>query len=196
MTQTHTTTHTTPRGLPRQRHARRLPSWNELLAVGHDLAVRAGWTGRERTVSWTLAARPSAVPVARRLVAARLAAWHLPEPADTAALLAGELVADALRRVPGGLRLTLSAEDDLLRCEVEEERPGLDDPRPDPSGDVLPLLERLPCCWGAAGPAVWYELCLGHRREPEPQPAVRTARAGQDGGAGQDGEAGRGGRAG
>ncbi|MGN9844875.1 hypothetical protein ACTMTI_42785 [Nonomuraea sp. H19] len=53
--------------------SRRFASWNGLLATAHDLAVRAGWTGQDHTASWTLSARPSAVPSAQRMTATQLA---------------------------------------------------------------------------------------------------------------------------
>jgi hypothetical protein len=147
------------RALPRHSAGRRLPSWNGLLALGHDLAVRTGWTGQERTVSWTLSARPSAVAAARRVTAGRLAAWQLPEPAATAQQLAAELVADALRHDPHTIKLTLTAEDGLLRCEVE--RQGAEHAA---RCGAAALLERLACCWGAADAVVWFELRIqpGH----------------------------------
>lgn len=123
--------------------------------MGHDLAVRTGWTGQERTVSWTLSARPSAVPTARRMTAARLAAWQLQEQADIAQTLAAELVADALRHGADKIKLMLSAEDGLLRCEVEQQR---HEHEVDATGRDHTLLERLACCWGTAGAVVWFEL--------------------------------------
>ncbi|TMR88670.1 ATP-binding protein [Nonomuraea basaltis] len=129
--------------------------------MGHDLALRTGWTGQERTVSWTLSARPSAVPTARRMTAARLSAWDLAEQADVAQLLAGELVADALRAGAEKIKLTLSAEDGLLRCEIGEERSQHREPAAAAAPPCpAPLLDRLACCWGTAGPVVWFELYL------------------------------------
>ncbi|WP_188196347.1 hypothetical protein [Nonomuraea sp. SYSU D8015] len=139
--------------MPRQPSAWRLPSWNGLLAMGNDLAIRTGWTGQERTVSWTLSARPSAVPTARRLVTARLSAWQLDTQAGPAQLLAAHLVGEALRHGAEKIKVTLSAEDDLLRCEVDEQRHGHDVEERD-----LTPLEELACCWGAAGTVVWFEL--------------------------------------
>ncbi|MFI7707364.1 hypothetical protein [Nonomuraea sp. NPDC049480] len=128
--------------------------------MGHDLAVRTGWTGEERTVTWTLSARPSAVPTARRLTAARLTAWQLDAQAGTARHLAGQLIDDAVRHGAAKIKLTLTAEDGLLRCEVEEQRPH---PHEGPGGRDHAQLEHLACCWGTAGDAVWFEL----RIEPQ-----------------------------
>ncbi|GAA3664961.1 hypothetical protein GCM10022224_031500 [Nonomuraea antimicrobica] len=101
------------------RRALRLPSWNTFLALASHLAARAGWTGRDRAVSWVLTRHPSAVLSARGLIASRLSHWGLNEHADTAALLAAELVGDAVRRGAGTVRLTIGLEDGLLRGEVE-----------------------------------------------------------------------------
>ncbi|MDP4505140.1 hypothetical protein [Nonomuraea turcica] len=163
--------HFTQGDLSREKPAWRLPSWNGLLAVGHDLALRAGWAGQERTVTWTLSARPSAVRTARRLSAARLSAWQLAEPTTgpaavpaaetatgTAVQLVERLVADALARGAEKIKLTLSAEDGLLRCEVDEQRASHAVVRP--SRAACADLDRLACCWGAAGAVVWFELRL------------------------------------
>ncbi|MEV4018378.1 hypothetical protein AB0J35_48575 [Nonomuraea angiospora] len=144
----------------------RLLSRNGLLAMGDGLAVRAGWAGPDRTVSWLLSARPSAVPSARRMTAVRLAAWGLCEHAENADQLVGALVADALRHATARLRLSLSVEDDLLRGEIEDDRPALAlaaSCRKAAEHGHNPLLARLACCWGVAGKVVWFELVTGER---------------------------------
>jgi hypothetical protein len=146
--------------------ALRLLSWNGLLAMGDGLAVRTGWAGQDRSASWLLSARPSAVPGARRMTAVRLAAWGLREQAENADLLVGALVADALRHATAKIRLSLWAEDDLLRCEIEDDRPTLAfvaSCRKAAQRGHNPLLARLACCWGVAGKAVWFELVTGER---------------------------------
>ncbi|TMR07040.1 hypothetical protein ETD86_52075 [Nonomuraea turkmeniaca] len=149
----------TPGDTSRERPGWRLPSWNGLLTVGHELALRAGWTGQERTITWTMAARPSAVRTARRLTAARLSAWQLDQAATAAAeQLAGRLTDDALTRGAEKIGLTLTAEDGLLRCEISEH--GTPPTGARPSRGVAALLEQLACCWGAAGATVWFELRL------------------------------------
>ncbi|MGP3931970.1 ATP-binding protein [Nonomuraea sp. KM88] len=137
----------------------RLPSRNALLAMADALAVRTGWAGPDREVSWLLSARPSAVPAARRLVTARLSAWGLQRQAEAAELLVGELVADALRRCGGRIRLALRVDDGLLRCEVRAvfAGPGT---RPGPAPHQS-LLARLACCWGVSGQVAWFELPSG-----------------------------------
>ncbi|MDX3109122.1 hypothetical protein [Nonomuraea angiospora] len=147
----------------------RLLSWNGLLAMGDGLAVRTGWAGQDRSVSWLLWARPSAVPSARRMTAVRLSAWGLCEHTGNADLLVGALVADALRHATARVRLSLWFEDDLLRCEIEDDRPTLaftaSRHKATDHGDHghNPLLARLACCWGVAGKVVWFELVTGDR---------------------------------
>ncbi|NBE99800.1 ATP-binding protein [Nonomuraea sp. KC401] len=147
------------RGARPRTPAVRLPSRNALLAVADALAVRTGWAGREREASWSLSARPSAVRAARRLATARLSAWGLHRQAETAELLVGELVSDALRRCDGRIRLELRVEDGLLRCEVSGvfAGPGA---RPGPAPHRS-LLARLACCWGVCGQVAWFELPAG-----------------------------------
>ncbi|MGN9845803.1 hypothetical protein ACTMTI_47545 [Nonomuraea sp. H19] len=134
-----------------QRPATGLASWNGLLATAHDLAVRAGWTGQDHTASWTLSARPSAVPSAQRMTATQLAAWQLGEHAGAAQRLVGEFVTDALDNGADKIRLTVSAEDGLLRFEIADAAHPARPPH-------HPALERLACCWGVAGTTVWFEL--------------------------------------
>ncbi|MEV6037988.1 hypothetical protein AB0L65_43040 [Nonomuraea sp. NPDC052116] len=144
----------------------RLLSWNGLLALGDGLAVRAGWAGQDRSASWLLSARPSAVPSARRMTAVRLTAWGLCEHAKNADLLVAALVADALRHATAKVRLSLWVEDDLLRCEIEDDRSTLAFTatcRKSADHGHNPVLARLACCWGVAGKVVWFELVTGDR---------------------------------
>ncbi|MFI7132706.1 ATP-binding protein [Nonomuraea sp. NPDC050153] len=154
------------RGTTEQQPALRLLSWNGLLAMGDGLAVRAGWAGQDRAVSWLLSARPSAVPGARRMTAVRLADWGLHEQAETADLLVGALVANALRHAGTRIRLSLWVEDGLLRCEVEDDSPlpaAVARCRAAAQRAHDPVLARLACCWGVAGKVVWFELVTGER---------------------------------
>ncbi|MET9247842.1 hypothetical protein [Nonomuraea sp. NPDC003709] len=153
-------------GTAGQQPTLRLLSWNGLLAMGDGLAVRAGWAGQDRSASWLLSARPSAVPSARRMTAVRLAAWGLCEHAKNADLLVGALVADALRHATAKVRLSLWVEDDLLRCEIEDDRSALAftaSCRKAADRGHNPVLARLACCWGVAGKVVWFELVTGDR---------------------------------
>ncbi|KAB8189038.1 hypothetical protein FH608_042005 [Nonomuraea phyllanthi] len=139
--------------------ALRMWSWNGLLALGDNLAVRAGWAGQDRAASWLLSARPSAVPSARRMTAVRLNAWGLHEQAAIADRLVGELVGEALRHATGKIRLALWVEDGLLRSEAED----LGARVPPALPRHNPLLDRLACCWGVAGRIVWFELLTSER---------------------------------
>ncbi|PZG03079.1 hypothetical protein, partial [Nonomuraea aridisoli] len=87
--------------------------------MSHDLAVRAGWAGHGRDVSWVLSARPSAVPTARRMTAARLSAWGLTDHAEAASLLVADLVGQALQHRAATVRLALGLTDGFVRCEVD-----------------------------------------------------------------------------
>lgn len=106
------------------------------------------------------------MPQARHLTRACLADWGLHEHSTVAELLVSELVTNALCHSRGTIRLVLSFQDGLLRCEVEDADPSL--PRAcrarddEERGRGLHLLELLSCCWGSArtseGKTVWFEL--------------------------------------
>ncbi|WP_326636950.1 ATP-binding protein [Streptosporangium sp. NBC_01755] len=119
--------------------------------------------------SFSFTPESSSVPRARRVTRACLADWGLHEEHSTVAeLLVSELVTNALRHSRGTIRLALSFEEGLLRCEVEDadadpsqirvHRAHEDDER----GRGLHLLDLLSCCWGSdrtsEGKAVWFEL--------------------------------------
>ncbi|MFD1938165.1 MULTISPECIES: ATP-binding protein [Nonomuraea] len=132
---------------------------NRLLAFADGLLARAVPGGGDRTASWVLSSAPSALPSARRMTRTRLVQWGLQDQADVADLLVSELVNSALRHSSDRIRLTLSAEDGLLRCEVEHAEPVW--PRRRGGREHL-LLADLACCWGTAhtceGKVVWFEL--------------------------------------
>ncbi|MBF8194138.1 hypothetical protein ITP53_52410 [Nonomuraea sp. K274] len=143
------------------------PSRNALLAMGDALALRIGWTRRDRAVSWSLSAHPSAVPSARRLTAARLTAWGLHEQVEAAELLVADLIAAALRHATATIRLALRVEDGLLRGEIENTGPAEHGqpsrntgPPPDPDS---PHLAHLACCWGVSDTVTWFELITSER---------------------------------
>ncbi|MEU0569026.1 ATP-binding protein [Nonomuraea sp. NPDC005983] len=120
----------------------------------------------EQVSSWVFAGKASSVPRARRITRSRLAAWGLGDRIEAAELLISELVTNALSHAHGPYRLTLSATDGLLRCEVSDA-----DPTPphlgeadldDEHGRGLAVLDLLACCWGSEptseGKTVWFEL--------------------------------------
>ncbi|TWV55626.1 ATP-binding protein [Streptomyces misionensis] len=126
------------------------------------------------TASFDLAARPTAVGAARRVVRELLAAWGIPEGVrDDALLVTSELVTNALVHA-GGNRITcrLDGTAERIRIEVEDEagdedvalpvacRPGPDDQH----GRGLLLVDAVSRGWGVAFPpgrparVVWAEL--------------------------------------
>jgi hypothetical protein len=129
-------------------------------------AVRPAPESTDRFASWPLSASTSSVPKARRLARARLTAWGLEGMSDVVELLVSELVTNALQHAPGPCRLTISAQDGLLRCEVEDTGTVLPQAHPtreyDEGGRGLHLLDLLACCWGSShtptGKAMWFEL--------------------------------------
>ncbi|MET9341048.1 hypothetical protein ACWDLG_05975 [Nonomuraea sp. NPDC003727] len=133
----------------------RLMTPNRFLAFADGLFTRA--VPGERRASWVLTATSSAVPSARRMTRARLVQWGLQNEAAVADVLVGELVTSALQDSADTVRVTLTAEDGLLRCEIEHA---------EPSGRRAErehlLLAHLACCWGTAqtdeGKVVWFEL--------------------------------------
>ncbi|MER7499630.1 ATP-binding protein [Nonomuraea pusilla] len=132
-------------------------------------------------VSWKLRARPTSVAKARRLTRDRLAFWGHDGEIAVVELLVSELVTNALRRECGPVRLSLSVEDGLLRCEVEDADPELPCMRAvwpdDESGRGLHLVDMLACCWGSVrtlkGKVVWFEFpvvgqCVEQPLEAQP----------------------------
>ena len=122
--------------------------------------------GTRRAISWRLPHKPGSVPKARHLTRARLAEWGFAGQGEVAELLVSELVTNSLKYVDGAVDLSLSAEDGLLRVEVEDANPEL--PRvcaahpDDEGGHGLHLVDMLSCCWGSVrtgrGKVVWFEL--------------------------------------
>ncbi|MEV4259325.1 ATP-binding protein, partial [Spirillospora sp. NPDC049652] len=123
-------------------------------------------------VSWELPAEAAAVRRARGLVRDRLARWELPELADSTALLASELVTNAIRHAGGRVTLRLVREGGLL-CEVQDSSDGRprvrgtyepDDSALTETGRGLHVVGRLARRWGvrrtATGKAVWCEQAL------------------------------------
>ncbi|WP_240776951.1 ATP-binding protein [Nonomuraea basaltis] len=119
-----------------------------------------------RKASWWLSADFGSVREARRLTRETLTEWGFGDQIEAAELLVSELVGNALDHAHGQVLLSFSAEDGLLRCEVEDEDPEL--PRmqtvdeDSESGRGLFLVDMLSCCWGGAptprGKAIWFEL--------------------------------------
>jgi hypothetical protein len=148
-------------------------TWTRIKATVRRLSefavVRSAQEPGQQVASWPLTPDLTSVPRARRLTRARLTAWGLEGFSDVVELLVSELVTNALRHAPGPCRLTISALDGLLRCEVEDgstELPCVRKQREfDEGGRGLHLLDMLACCWGGArtptGKAMWFELPTG-----------------------------------
>ncbi|MGW0203040.1 ATP-binding protein [Nonomuraea sp. NPDC003201] len=116
--------------------------------------------------SWTFAAQAHSVRRARHAARAQLAEWGLQQACDHAELLISELVTNAVRHARGLVRMSLSAADGLLRCEVEDSSPVPPSPRTacldDEGSRGLLLVEVLSCGWGCVptgrGKLVWFEV--------------------------------------
>ncbi|GHF25730.1 hypothetical protein GCM10018772_59340 [Streptomyces fumanus] len=135
------------------------------------LMARLGGIAPEDVAEWRLARDPAEVPRARAAVREQLHDWGLDALADTAELLVGELVTNAVRHArarPVGLRLVRG---DTLLCEVDDddhELPSLRGAGPgDEYGRGLRVVSALAREWGTArsgaGKTVWCELTLPRR---------------------------------
>ncbi|MDG9723404.1 ATP-binding SpoIIE family protein phosphatase [Streptomyces sp. DH41] len=125
----------------------------------------------DAVAEWRLARDPAEVGRARAAVREQLHDWGLPKLADSAELMAGELVTNAVRHAharPVELRLVRA---DTLLCEVDDddhELPALRGAGPDDeAGRGLRVVSTLAREWGAsrtkAGKTVWFELTLPRR---------------------------------
>ncbi|EGX57647.1 hypothetical protein SZN_21781 [Streptomyces zinciresistens K42] len=135
------------------------------------LMARLNGIAPEDVAERRLAAEPAGARRARAAVREQLRAWELPGLADTAELLVGELVANAVRHahdLPVELRLIRG---DTLLCEVvddDHDLPTLLSAGPhDEHGRGLRVVSTLARRWGASrtgtGKAVWFELTLPPR---------------------------------
>jgi serine phosphatase RsbU (regulator of sigma subunit) len=135
------------------------------------LMARLGGIAPGDVAEWRLARDAAEVRRARAAVREQLHGWGLAALADTAELLVGELVANAVRHArarPVDLRLVRG---DTLLCEVDDddhELPSLLTAGPgDEYGRGLRVVSTLARQWGAsrtgAGKTVWCELPLPRR---------------------------------
>jgi serine phosphatase RsbU (regulator of sigma subunit)/anti-sigma regulatory factor (Ser/Thr protein kinase) len=136
------------------------------------LMARLNGIPRADVAAWELDIDPREVSRARELVRDTLRGWDLAEVSETAELLVGEIVTNAVRHAHTrrvGLRLVRAA--DLL-CEVSDDEhavPVLLSAGPqDEGGRGLRIVSRLARTWGtsrsAQGKTVWFEQTLPHRR--------------------------------
>lgn len=118
---------------------------------------------------------PEMVVVARRFVRERLAAWEAVEHIDAAALVASELVTNAVLHARTAITLRLQLHGDTIRIEVFDENPRLPVVAPCPpeatSGRGLALISATATAWGMEhrgdGKVVWAELGPGRVDTPE-----------------------------
>ena len=119
-----------------------------------------------KVVTTSLGAEAKNVREARRFVERTLADWELPELSELAALLASELVTNAILHAHSGVQLSISLADDRVRVDVRDEGDG-EPARRDTvvgatSGRGLTLVDTLALDWGVVGhglgKSVWFEL--------------------------------------
>ncbi|MEV8636409.1 hypothetical protein AB0395_32625 [Streptosporangium sp. NPDC051023] len=127
------------------------------------------WEAARRRLGFTCF-EPFSAPGARRLVSATLDGWGLIGHGRVAGTLADEVVTGALRRGRGPVRLTLSHEDGLLHCEVEDTASPSQGPVTEERERELYLLDQVACCWGVkrtpTGEIVWFGLPTGKPGKP------------------------------
>jgi anti-sigma regulatory factor (Ser/Thr protein kinase) len=116
------------------------------------------------------AGRPQTVHLARRFVAATLAAWDLDDLSEVACLLTSELASNAVRHVGAPYQLALELDPPELRVEVVDPSQRLpvraENTADSDSGKGLILVDALAARWGvrllSRGKAVWFVLSAGH----------------------------------
>jgi serine phosphatase RsbU (regulator of sigma subunit) len=129
------------------------------------LMARLSGIPADRVANWIMSPTARSPSLVRHLVRGLLTKWGRAESADSAALLASELVTNAVRyaRRPISVRLTFT---DSLLCEVHDDDhrlPSLGTPGPmEEGGRGILLVSRLARRWGVSriptGKVVWFEL--------------------------------------
>ncbi|MDX6311485.1 MAG: hypothetical protein QOF44_949 [Streptomyces sp.] len=136
------------------------------------LMARLNGIPRADVALWQLALDPREVGRARRLTGDTLERWGLEEAAETAALLVGEVVTNAVRHAhTRHVELRLVRADTALLCEVTDDDhavPALLSAGPDDEyGRGMRIVSRLAREWGASrtaqGKTVWFEQSLPRR---------------------------------
>ncbi|MEU6658184.1 SpoIIE family protein phosphatase [Streptomyces sp. NPDC046821] len=134
------------------------------------LMARLGGIAPEDIARWSLTPEPAEVPRVRALVREQLTAWGLAALAGTAELLAGELLANAVRHARTRTVEVRLVRSGTLVCEVEDDDqtlPTLVGAGPgEEFGRGLRVVSALAADWGAgrtgSGKTVWCELALPH----------------------------------
>lgn len=136
------------------------------------LMARLNGVADEDVAGWRLALDPSEVSRARELVRGQLRIWSRADLSETAELLVGELVTNALRHsVSRHVELRLVRSGSTLICEVEDDDhtlPTLLSAGPgDEFGRGLRIVSVLAKEWGTSrtnsGKTVWFELAPPRR---------------------------------
>jgi serine phosphatase RsbU (regulator of sigma subunit) len=135
------------------------------------LMARLNGIEPDDVAEWRLTLDPVEAGRARAVVREQLHEWGLAKLADNAALLAGELVTNAVRHSHGRRVALRLVRGDTLLCEVDDDDPTLPSllgAGPDAEfGRGLRLVGVLAREWGASrtttGKTVWFELTLPRR---------------------------------
>ncbi len=116
-----------------------------------------------------VASTPEAVGAARRMLARQLTAWGLDSAVDDLALLASELVTNAVRYGKSPVAVRLITHGDSIRLEVTDGNAS-DVPQPraatltESHGRGMPLVDAIATDWGVtvqdSGKTVWVELSI------------------------------------
>ncbi|GGO95034.1 SpoIIE family protein phosphatase [Wenjunlia tyrosinilytica] len=135
------------------------------------LMARLNGIPKDRVASWELALDPREVRRARRVTRAKLEEWGLDQAVETAELLVGELVTNALRHAHRRhVELRLLKADNLL-CEVTDDNHSvpvlLNTTSEHEFGRGMRLVSRLALQWGTSrtsvGKTVWFEQAVAPR---------------------------------
>jgi serine phosphatase RsbU (regulator of sigma subunit) len=129
------------------------------------LAASLSGIPADRVANWIMTPSPRSPRIVRRLVRGVLDKWGISESAETAVLLASELVTNAIRYASRPLSVRLMLTDSLL-CEVQDDDhhlPVLGNPGPtEEIGRGILLVSRLARRWGVSriptGKVVWFEV--------------------------------------
>ena len=123
---------------------------------------------RTKMASWTFPPTAVSVRRARHEARTQMERWGLGRQGEVVKLLVSELVTNAIRHGRGQIRVTMSVENGVLRCGVEDESAepprmrhvGWDAER----GRGMHLVDMLACRWGSAhtrlGKVVWFQLAV------------------------------------